>query len=91
MKRFVIFFLVLSFTVFTFAEEKTDKQPASSYQITNVDYSITGCGPKFLGTTKPYAIENNVSINKNKIFKSVSELENYIKDYELRLNNTRAF
>lgn len=91
MKRFFIFFLVLSFTVFTFAEEKTNKHPASGYQITNVDYSITGCGPKFLGTTKPYVIENNVSINKNKIFKSVSELENYIKDYELRLNNTRAF
>lgn len=84
MKRSFIFALIFVFSSILFAQ-------SNKYQIANVNYEIEGCGPKFLSSTKPYAIDQNVEVNKDKVFNSISELEEYIKDYESRLKNTRAF
>lgn len=78
---FLIAWLVLS-SVFIFAE---------SYFISKINYDIEGSGPKFIGATKKYALELNVPVDKNRVFESKDELEEYILDYTMRLNNTRTF
>ena len=78
----ILFFLFLSVLLFS---------QTTTYKIKQVNYNLTGCGPKFLGSTKPFALDKNVEVNKNKIFDTQEELDSYIKDYELRLNNTRVF
>lgn len=64
---------------------------AKDYQITKVEYTLNPSSWKFLGTTKEFALENNVEVNKNKKFESLEALELYIEDYKQRLSNTRAF
>lgn len=65
---------------------------SQKYQITNVEYDIKKSSILgFTGKTRPYALENNVSVDKNKIFETKEELDEYLKDYETRLYNTKAF
>lgn len=85
MKRFFVLSSILIFVITSIFSQTT------TYKIKQVNYNLTGCGPKFLGTTKPFALDKNVEVNKNKIFDTQEELDSYIKDYELRLNNTRVF
>lgn len=73
--------LLINFT-FIFAQE---------YKITKVEYNLNSCSWPFLGTTKEYALKNNVEVNQNIFFSNIEELEVYIKDYKQRLSNTRAF
>ena len=62
-----------------------------AYKISAVYYDITSCELKFLGTTRQYSLEQNVNVDKNQIFETVEELDNYIDDYRQRLHNLRAF
>ena len=57
---------------------------ASSYRIVNVDYEIKG-------STRKYALERKVDIDKKKIFADEDELIKYINDYKQRVENTRVF
>jgi len=84
MKKYCAALCFVLFSLFLYAE-------SYRFQITNVDYDITGCGAKFFGKTSAYAVENNVPLDKSRIFQSAEDLQNYIKDYEQRLHNTRAF
>ena len=70
------------FSSFAFAEE---------YRISQVNYDIKGSGPKFIGATKKYALEQNVPVDTEKVFSSQEEVEQYVLDYIMRLNNTRNF
>ena len=64
---------------------------ANKYQITDVDYTITPSAIKALGVTKTYCLEQKVSVDKNRVFESEDELNEYLEDYRQRLNNTRVF
>lgn len=57
---------------------------ADEYRINKVIYNISG-------KTKENRISKNVPVDTSKIFKSEEELQNYINDYIVRLNNTRNF
>lgn len=83
MKKIVT--LILSLVVFgtAFASPK--------FQITNVEYDITGLKSKMFGKTSEYALENNVSLDKKKVFETEEELLAYLDDYQVRLQNLRAF
>ena len=75
----VIFFLI---TGFLFCAE---------YKIETVKYDLKSSSWGFLMSTNEYALEQKVSVDKNKIFESEEDLIKYIQDYELRIKNTRAF
>lgn len=81
MKKFFtsVFFILIS--CFVFAEQ---------YQITNVEYNISS-NNSFLGKTQPYALEKEVPVNKNEVFNSQYELNQYINDLSQKIKNTRAF
>lgn len=64
---------------------------AADYQIVKVEYNLNPSSWTFLPTTKQFALENNVPVDKNKKFATKEALENYITDYKQRLTNTRAF
>jgi hypothetical protein len=57
---------------------------ASEYKITDVMYSIDG-------STRPYALEIAVTVDKNRVFSTEERLMSYINDFKDRLYNTRAF
>ena len=57
------------------------------YQIKRIEDNST---PE-VSTLKNEENNTNVEVNKNKILDTQEELDSYIKDYELRLNNTRVF
>lgn len=56
----------------------------SRYRITGADFDIHG-------RTRPYAIDQNVEIDENRVFEDEDELMKYIGDYKTRLENLRAF
>lgn len=89
---FVLFFYFITIT-FSFSQNNQfqENQNDFKYQISDVNYEIKGSSLSFLGKTKPYAINLNETIDKKRIFNSKDELNSYLKDYELRLNNLRAF
>lgn len=94
MKKSFFLFLVFTLQTFCFAQELEENQKIKNsykYQITNVNYEITASTLKFLPKTKEYAIELNETLDKKRIFESKQELDSYLLDYELRLNNLRAF
>lgn len=64
---------------------------AKDYQIKEVEYNLNPSSWSFLPTTSEYALQNNVPVNKTKLFTTKEDLEIYIKDYTQRLENTRAF
>lgn len=64
---------------------------AQNYKISNIDYEIKDCGLPFFGVTRKYALEKEVPVDFERVFTSKEELDSYIEDYKLRLNNTRAF
>lgn len=64
---------------------------AVDYKIINVEYNLNPSSWTFLPTTKQFALENNVEVNKSKTFATKDDLEKYINDYKQRLENTRAF
>ena len=64
---------------------------ARQYQITQINYTLEGNGAKIFGRTQPYALENNVPVEKNQIFETEEELNEYILEYTIKLNNLRAF
>ncbi len=64
---------------------------SQQYQISQVEYSIQGCGAKIFGTTQDYALAQQVPVDTKKVFNSQEELETYILDYKTKLNNLRAF
>ena len=64
---------------------------ANKYQIKTVDYNIDPSAIKFLGVTKPYCLEQKVSVDKETVFESEEELLEYLNDYRQKLNNTRVF
>ena len=64
---------------------------SQQYQISQVEYSIQGCGAKIFGTTQDYALAQQVPVDTKKVFNSQEELETYISDYKTKLNNLRAF
>lgn len=82
MKKLALVVCTLLFTTISFAKD---------YKITNVEYTLNPSSWKFLGTTKQFALENNVEVNKSKKFETLEDLEAYINDYKQRLDNTRAF
>ena len=75
-----LFCTFLSFVVYSY-----------EYQITDVKYDITGCGAKIWGKTQDYVLNNEVSVNKKKVFETEEDFLEYIEDYKQRLVNTRAF
>ena len=81
-KRTLIFLFTSFITISLFAQK---------YQINQVNYNIQGNGAKIFGKTQSYALENNVPVQKNHIFESVDELNEYISEYTIKLNNLRAF
>lgn len=87
---FVIFFCFITSLIFS-QEQFQEIQNDFKYQISNVNYEVKSSSLSFLGKTKPYAINLNEPIDKKRIFQSKEELNLYLKDYELRLNNLRAF
>ncbi|MCQ2591508.1 MAG: hypothetical protein MJ188_01880 [Treponema sp.] len=88
MKKLLLGILCFSiFGLFAFANENTE----NNYKITNIEYNINPSSWSFLTTTKVYALEQNVSLDKNTIFKSEEDLKKYINDYKQRLSNLRAF
>lgn len=87
---FVIFFCFITSLIFS-QEQFQEIQNDFKYQISNVNYEVKSSSLSFLGKTKPYAINLNEPIDKKRIFQSKKELNLYLKDYELRLNNLRAF
>lgn len=87
---FVIFFCFITSSIFS-QEQFQEIQNDFKYQISNVNYEVKSSSLSFLGKTKPYAINLNEPIDKKRIFQSKEELNLYLKDYELRLNNLRAF
>lgn len=82
MKKSVYILTLLLLSGFLFAKE---------YKITKVEYNLNPSSWSFLPTTKEFALENNVEVNKNKRFETKEALEAYIEDYKQRLSNTRAF
>ncbi|MBO4857156.1 MAG: hypothetical protein J5527_01405 [Treponema sp.] len=82
MKKLLFFILALFYGLFCYANK---------YQITEVKYLIIPSEIKFLGVTKPYCLEQKVSVDKNKIFETEEEFTEYLEDYKQRLNNTRVF
>lgn len=64
---------------------------AEGYSISEINYDIEGSGPKFIGATKKYALELNVPVDKTRVFATAEELDEYVLDYTMRLNNTRMF
>ena len=78
--------LILSFVSFI-----TLSLFARRYQINKVNYNLQGNGPKIFGTTQSYALEDNVPVQKNLIFENEDELNIYISEYTIKLNNLRAF
>lgn len=82
MKKLFLIFFSLCLATGLFAE---------GYQIKNVTHNVKPCSWTFLGTTKPYAINQNVEIDKTTIFETESELKKYIDDYIQQLKNLRAF
>ncbi len=57
---------------------------AEGYRIDGVDYDLKG-------QTRKYALETAVPADRTKIFETEDELMAYIKDFEMKINNTRAF
>ena len=76
MKKLALVVCTLLFTTISFAKD---------YKITNVEYTLNPSSWKFLGTTKQFALENNVEVNKSKKFETLEDLEAYINDYKQRL------
>ena len=64
---------------------------ANKYQIKSVDYNIEPSAIKILGVTKPYCLEQKVSVDTDTVFESEEELLAYLEDYKQKLNNTRVF
>lgn len=64
---------------------------AKDFQIVKVEYELKPSTWTFLPTTKQFALEQNVEVNKNKKFETEEQLKKYIDDYKQRLSNTRAF
>lgn len=94
MKKSFLLFLIFTLQFFCFAQELEEIQKIENnykYQITNVNYEILASTLGFLPKTKEYAIELNEPLDKKRIFESKQELDSYLLDYELRLNNLRAF
>ena len=75
MKRFILLFttLFLSMSVF-----------ANKYQITKVEYDITGM-------TKQFALEQRVPVDKTIVFQSEEELSAYVEGLKQALMNQRNF
>ena len=82
MKKLVFFILALFYGLFCYANK---------YQISEVNYLIIPSEIKFLGVTKPYCLEQKVSVDIEKVFESEEELLEYLDDYKQKLNNTRVF
>ena len=64
---------------------------AQQYQISDVIYDIEGCGAPIFGRTQYYALTKEAPVDTKRVFEDKDELELYLKDYEKRLNNLRAF
>ena len=82
MRKFLALLCLIFTSTFIFAQE---------YKIDNVIYELNPSSWEFLGTTKQYALEQAVSIDYNKVFKTREEFDKYVKDLETRIHNTRAF
>jgi outer membrane protein assembly factor BamA len=81
-KKNILFFSLLIFCATLFAQK---------FQIVDVEYNLEGAGPKLLGITNPYALEQKVSIDKKTVFSSEEEFNKYFEDYKKQINNLRAF
>ena len=57
---------------------------SDSYKIRNVDYDLTG-------KTRKYALQTKVPVDKKRTFKDEDSLMEYLEDFKVRLENTRAF
>ena len=82
MKRSV-FFLILLFILYPLTAEQ--------YKINNVNYNLEGCGHWIFGRTQEYALITQVPVDTKTVFQDEEAFGNYLKDYEKRLNNLRAF
>lgn len=76
MKKYFFCTLLLLACTYSFSAE---------YRISDIEYIVTS------GNTIARLIERNVDIDKNRIFKTEKDLVDYIRDYEVRLLNTRHF
>ena len=81
-KKNILFFSLLTFCVTIFAQK---------FQIVDIEYDLAGCGPKILGVTNQYALEQKVSVDKKTIFESEEEFNKYFEEYKKQINNLRAF
>lgn len=81
-KKNVLFFSLLIFCVSLYAQK---------FQIVDIEYDLAGCGPKILGVTNQYALEQKVSVDKKTIFESEEEFNKYFEEYKKQINNLRAF
>lgn len=91
-KLFALFFCLITISfLFSQNNQFQEIQNDFKYQISDVNYEIKSSSISFFGKTTPYSINLKEPIDKKRIFESKDELNAYLKDYELRLNNLRAF
>ncbi len=82
MKRFSLF-LIITFILFPLF--------AQQYQISDIEYSIQGCGHWIFGRTQEYALVTQVPVDQKTVFEDEESFTAYITDFEIKLNNLRAF
>lgn len=81
-KLFILFTLILLTTSSIFAQQ---------YKIIKNNILINGCDLSILASTKPYALERKVQLEKDKLFSSMEEVQEHLNNYKRQLNNLRAF
>lgn len=78
-KKFFCIVLLFFSTVYIFSQSASKK-----FQITDISYDITGM-------TREKALNDDLDIDRTKIFKTQKELDAYIADIRMNLNNNRVF
>ena len=82
MKKLSLVLLLIFFPVLIFSQ---------TYRIIDSEFDVQSSGFKFLGKTRQYPLKHNFPLDKNIIFESLEELENYLQNYERSLISSRHF
>ena len=64
---------------------------SESFLIKDCVFNIEAAGLKILGKTRQEAILKEYPLDKKKVFTSSEELEQYIENYKIKLESSRAF
>lgn len=91
MRKIILFITILFLSSLSIFSQEQEEAEVLTYRISEVTYSIQGCGIRIFGQTTEYALVQAVPIDRKRIFNDEDELNSYIQDLEKKYWNLRMF